>query len=313
MNVFASPGPEHAPRGPANPPGPLDEALFAGTVMAQAVRAARDLVACAETHPDLFSAKPIDTTTYHAVACANAFGSPDLEAGDLRIANRTALWIFGLDWLVDHKAAAREEIEDLNRRCLAVADGGEPVPGDGLTAFLAEIRDEVAASPAFPALRADWRTELDRLLDAGVREWDWKAAAAAGDTTALPTLNDYLDNADNFGSAWVNVSHWIVRADPATLAHVAPLRTISHEVQKALRLLNDLATYERDVAWGDLNAQMLGVGRAEAAARIGQIIEGCRDLLEPLREDCPEATAYLERQIGYSTAFYGVSDYWGAL
>ncbi|MFI0352454.1 terpene synthase family protein [Actinomadura sp. 9N407] len=307
MTAPAVPGPGH------RPPDLVQEAFGAGAVMAQAVRAGRDLVACAEAHPDLFSAKPIDATTYHAVACANAFGSPDLDARALRVANRTSLWIFGLDWLVDHKAAAREEIEDLNRRCLAVADGGDPVPGDGLTGFLAEIRDEVAASPAFPELRADWRAQLARLLEAGAREWDWKAAAASGDKAALPSFDTYLDNADNYGSAWVNISHWIVRADPATLAHTGPLQTISREVQKVLRLLNDLATLDRDMTWGDLNAQMLGVDGAGITARIGEVVEGCRTLLAPLRNECPEPVAYLERQIGYSTAFYGVSDYWGSL
>ncbi|GAA3964053.1 hypothetical protein GCM10023085_53290 [Actinomadura viridis] len=292
---------------------PAREALGAGTVLAQAVRAARDLAACAVAHPDLFSAKPIDDTLFNAVACANAFGSPELGAADLRIANRTSLWIFGLDWLVDHKAVAREEIEDVNRRCLAVLDGGEPLPGDGLTRFLAEIRDEVAASPAFPALRDDWRAQFVRLLEAGAREWEWKTAASAGDRAALPSFDDYLDNADNYGSAWVNVSHWIVRADPATLAHAGPLQVISREVQKVLRLLNDLATYERDVTWGDLNAQMLGVDREGVTARIGETVERCHALLEPLRDACPEAADYLERQIGYSTGFYGQSDYWGAL
>jgi hypothetical protein len=284
-----------------------------GAVMAQAVRAARDLAACAEAYPDLFSAKPIDGTLFTAVACANAFGSPELSAERLRIANRTSLWIFGLDWLVDHVATSREEIDDLNRRCLAVADGGDPPPGDGLARFLADIRDEVAASAAFDALRADWRAQLARLLEAGAREVGWKASAAAGDRGALPSFDTYLDNADNYGSAWVNISHWIVNGDPVTLAHADRLQVISREVQKILRLLNDLATLERDVTWGDLNAQLLGVGEEALTARIDEIVEHCRTLLGPLRGDCPEAVDYLERQIGYSTGFYGTSDYWGSL
>ncbi|XVQ11936.1 terpene synthase family protein [Spirillospora sp. CA-255316] len=292
---------------------PLRAARGRGAVMAQAVRAARDLAACAEAHPDLFSAKPIDGTLFTAVACANAFGSPELSAARLRIANRTSLWIFGLDWLVDHVATAREEIDDINRRCLAVADGGDPAPGDGLARFLAEIRDEVAAAPAFAALRDDWRAQLARLLEAGAREWDWKAAAASGDRSALPSFDAYLDNADNYGSAWVNISHWIIGGDPATVAHADRLQVISREVQKVLRLLNDLATLERDLTWGDLNAQLLGVDRDAMTARIETIVEGCRTLLDPLRDDCPEAVAYLERQIGYSHGFYGLSDYWGSL
>ncbi|TDC50758.1 terpene synthase [Actinomadura sp. KC345] len=293
--------------------GPLRAAQGHGTVLAQAVRAARDLAACAEAYPDLFAAKPIDGTLFTAVACANAFGSPKLSASQLRIANRTSLWIFGLDWLVDHVATTREEIDDLNRRCLDVADGREPSPGDDLARFLADIRDEVAASPAFAALRGDWRSQLVRLLESGAREVEWKASASSGDRDALPSFEVYLDNADNYGSAWVNISHWIVNGDAATLAHVDRLQVVSREVQKILRLLNDLATLERDKVWGDLNAQMLGADAGALTARIEEIVGHCRAMLEPLRGECPEAVDYLERQIGYSTGFYGTSDYWGSL
>ncbi len=292
--------------------GPMRDAFGAGTVMAQAVRAARDLVACVEAHPALFSSDALDATTCNALACANAFAAAGVDAPGMRILNRTALWLFGLDWRVDHKAAAREEIEDINRRVLAVLDGADPAPGDELTPFLAEIRDELAASPAFPALRAAWREDLVRVLEAGLREWEWKTAAASGDRDRLPSLDGYLANADNIGSAWVNLSHWIALADPATIANLEPLREVSREVQKALRLLNDLATYERDLAWGDLNAIMLDTDRAGVSARIDEIIRYCRRLLGPLRDPCPDGTAYLERQLGFNIAFYGVSDYWGS-
>ncbi|MGI5165428.1 terpene synthase family protein [Spirillospora sp. CA-253888] len=293
----------------ASPGGEPGAARAAGATMAQAVRSARDLAACAERHPDLFAADPIDETLYNAVAAANAFGSPWLTAQDLRIANRTSLWIFGLDWLVDHKATDRARIDELNARCLAVADGGAPGP-DGLSRFLAEIRDEVAAAPAFTALRGAWREQLRLLLECGAVEWTWKSRLADG---PRPTFDEYLDNAHNYGSAWVNISHWIVRGDAATLEHIDELQAVSHLVQQVLRLLNDLATYERDLTWGDLNAQMLGADKAGITARLGEIVERCRELLRPLAPACPEAVAYLERQIGYSTGFYGISDYWGAL
>ncbi|MFD0904119.1 terpene synthase family protein [Actinomadura sediminis] len=291
----------------------MRDARTSGTVMAQAVKCARDLARCADEHPDLFDAKPIDETLFNAVACANAFGSPWLAADGLQIAARTSLWIFGLDWLVDHVATSRAEVEDVNRRCLAVAAGGDPVPGDGLTRFLAEIRDEVAAAPAFERLRGDWLAQLGRLLDCGAREWAWKAARSSGGAPSGPTFEEYLDNADNYGSAWVNISHWTVHADRGVLRHIGELQVVSREVQKILRLLNDLATYERDVTWGDLNAQMLGADRDRITARIGELVDRCRELTRPLRADCPEAVAYLERQIGFSTGFYEMSDYWGSL
>jgi hypothetical protein len=290
----------------------MREALAAGTVMAQAVKSARDMAEWAKAYPNLFSAKPIDDTLFNGVACANAFGSPRMTAGELRMVNRVSLWFFGLDWMVDHLATSRAEVDDITRRCLDVADGDPSAADDELTGFLAEIRDELAASPTYVALHEDWRDELGRSLHAMAREWSWKTARAT-DGADPPTFDEYLENADNFGSAWVNVSHWIAGGDHLLLGHVKRLREAGREVQKVLRLLNDLATYERDLSWGDLNVLMLGVDRADVAGRIALLVDRCQELIGPLRAVCPEQAEYLERQIGFSSGFYEFGDYWGAL
>jgi hypothetical protein len=278
-----------------------------GAICAVAARSQRDLQGCATRHPELFAAKPFDGALFGTVALANAFGSPGDPADRLRIANRTSLWIFALDWLVDYRADSRAEVEEVLAGCRAVGDGGDPVPGLPLTAFLAEIRDELAGAPAFARLRPVWRDELERMLRSMALEWEWKSAGAR------PSLAEYLDNADNFGSTFVNVSHWIHTGGPSWPAHLDELREASREVQRVLRLLNDLATYERDVTWGDLNALLLGADRAAVTARIGALVEHCHELLGPLRGPCPREAVYLERQIGYSMGFYGATDYWGEL
>jgi terpene synthase-like protein len=289
----------------------LREATGHGRIVALAVACQRDLSRCAEAYPLLFAAKPFDATLFGAVASANAFGAPWVAAEDLRIANRTALWIFGVDWLIDHVATSEAEVDDIVRRCVAVAEGGPPTPGDDLTRFLADIRDTLAEAPAFRELRSEWRAELARMLAAMAREWAWKSARSAGGTA--PSLEEYLENADNFGSSWVNVAHWIFTGDQRTLDHLEQLRAAGREVQRVLRLLNDLATYERDVGWGDLNALMLGVDRDGVTARVAASVDRCRELIKPLRSLSPEQAVYLERQVGYSRGFYGAADYWGAL
>jgi hypothetical protein len=50
---------------------------------------------------------------------------------------------------------------------------------------------------------------------------------------------------------WVYVTHWIATADPEKLKEQAePLQAANRQVQRALRLLNDLATPERDTDFG---------------------------------------------------------------
>ncbi|MGI5492695.1 terpene synthase family protein [Microtetraspora malaysiensis] len=297
--------------------GDADELLAAtlnGKTAAVAAKCQRDLRACAAEYPDLFPGSPFDDTLFGTVALANAFGSPGEPADRLRIACRTALWIFAADWLIDYVAKSKHEIDAIVEGCLAVADGD--APGTPLTRFLADIRAELAGAPAFEPLGTLWRDELERMLVAMAREWDWKTGLGAG-TDAVPpeapTFEQYLDNADNFGSTFVNVSHWIFLGEPAALGRLDELREASGEVQRVLRLLNDLATYERDRTWGDLNAQMLGVTREYVRERVAFHAAAARKRLQPLTDVCPGEVVYLERQIGYSAGFYGITDYWGHL
>ncbi|MBX7266092.1 terpene synthase [Micromonospora sp. Llam7] len=276
-----------------------------GRICALAAKGQRDLAKVAAAYPDLFPAPPFDATLFGNVAMAIAFGAPWCEPDQLRITNRAVLWGFAVDWLVDHEARSRDEIDRLTARCLAVTDGGVPEAGDPLGAFLAELRDELAAVPAFAAHRDRWREEVRKVLAAMAREWDWKQAP-----DQLPGFEEYLDNAANLACTVVNVVHWIHDDDPVTLDHVGPLLAASDQVQRILRLVNDLGTYERDLRWGDLNALML-VPRSDVERRIGELTAQARRMLVPLRASTPVAADYLARQIGFSSGFYRSTDFWG--
>jgi hypothetical protein len=269
----------------------------------------RDLLRCAAAYRDLFPDDPFEPALFSAVPLATAFGAPWCTADQLRMANRTSLWIFAVDWLIDCQADSRDEVQDIVRKCLAVVDSGEPVPGDSLTRFLADIRDELAKASLFATLGSIWRDQLNRMLTAMAREWDWKSARTLHGGTG-PTFQEYLANADNYGSSLVNVAHWIVTGDSYPVDHLEELRLASGEVQQVLRLLNDLASYRRELAWRDLNALMLGVDRVEVAERITVLVNRCRASHRRLAADDPTAAVYLDRQIGYSMGFYKMTDYW---
>jgi hypothetical protein len=293
----------------------IQAAALCGETTAVALTCQRDLLSCVAAYPDLFPEKPFDAALYNAIALANAFGSPGLPGDRLRIANRATLWVFAVDWLIDCVMDSRDAVDGVISDSLRVADG--VVTDSSLTRFLADIQAELASGAMFPAtyraMRSVWRDRLLRLLEASKREWEWKSAHSAGDASALPTINDYLDNADNFGSTFVNVSHWIFTGDTVTLDHLDELLVASDEVQRVLRLLNDLATYERDLKWGDLNVLMLGSNRGQVNELVDALIDNAREGLRPLMKRCPREAVYLERQIGYSLGFYGAGDYWGRL
>jgi Terpene synthase family 2, C-terminal metal binding len=281
-------------------------AVESGRICAVAGQTQRQMRGWAAAYPGLYSAKAFDPALYSTLALATAFSGPWLDAGQQRMANRVTLWCFGLDWLVDYVATTPGEARGIADRCTAVAGGAAPPEGDELTAFLAEIRDELAAAEGYGVLSGVWRDELRRMLAAMVRECEWKAGEAA-----TPTFEEYLGNADNLGFSFVFAAHWT--ATEPTPADVPATRAASWAVQRVIRLLNDLATYERDVSWGDLNALMLGVDRAEVGERVTALAGAARHLIRPLRGEQPRVADYLERQMEFCMGFYGVTDYWGSL
>lgn len=289
----------------------LADAQEQGRICGLAMRGQRDLQAQAAAHPELFPADPFDPMLFANISLAIAFGAPWCTAEQLRGANRIVLWGFALDWLIDHRARSRGEVDDLVARCLAVADGESPAAGDQLGAYLAAVQAELATAPAFAAHRPVWQDCLRATVRAMAQEWAWKHAWRSRGRSALPSLDDYLANADNHACTIVNIGHWVYTGDEATLACLPELVAVSNEVQRALRLVNDLGTYERDLRWGDLNAILLVEDRAAVQERLVALVADCRRRLVPLQSSCPREADYLARQIGFSSGFYQLADFWG--
>jgi hypothetical protein len=283
----------------------IQAAAAAGRTSAAAGAGQRDLQSWAAQEPELFPPRPFDATLFGTLSAANAFSAEDLPAAKLTMLNRGALWGFAVDWQIDYVLKSADEVDGVVGRCLAVADGAAPV--DGLTRLLEHLRAQVASGTDDGASLDAWGEELSRMLAGMRREWGWRAAGHR------PTLDEYLDNADNLGSAFVNIGHWLVTTPDLELSHLADVTSALRAEQKVIRLLNDLGTVDRDVAWGDLNALLLGVERPEVAARVEALVRQTQDTLLPLVASEPRLVAFLRRQIGFCSGFYGVTDYWGQL
>ncbi|MFI2663878.1 terpene synthase family protein [Micromonospora carbonacea] len=291
-------------------PDQLSAAAEQGRICALAAQGQRDLQRHADRYPDLFAGRAFDATLFSSIALAIAFGAPWCTAEQLRVTNRMVLWGFALDWRIDYLATSRADVDRVVAGALAVAEGASPDADDPLGRLLAGLRDDLAESPAFAESGDAWRAAVRRTVTAMAREWDWKTARDR-DGAPLPGFTEYLANADNLACTVVNVAHWIRTGDAETHRRLDRLVTVSDEVQRVLRLVNDLATYERDLEWGDLNALLLVDDRAEVDQRIVELVERCTELLAPLSGGCPLQAAYLARQIGFSSGFYRSADFWG--
>ncbi|MEU1813392.1 terpene synthase family protein [Micromonospora aurantiaca (nom. illeg.)] len=278
-----------------------------GRIYSLAAQGQSDLQQRAQAYPSLFPNPPVDDAMLSALALSTAFIAPWCTAEQLRVANRASLWVTAEDWQIDHAATTIDDVYSSVSACLAVADGATlDVGNSALGQFLAEIRDELATVVGFSELRPLWCEALRRLLTADAREWQWRQLQHR------PSLSEYLDNADNYGATFVNISHWIFTADAETRSHLPDLIAASREVERILRLSNDLASYERDLRSGDLNALLL-VGKEEVSGQLRDRIKACRDLLHALESICPQEAVYLAREVGFTTGFYHGTDFWGSV
>ncbi len=278
-----------------------DEAFELGRTCALAAECGRDLRRCAQMYDELFPAATFDGDFYTAHSLAAAFSAPWASADRLKMAGRTALWVLALDRLVDHTACSLEQVNVLIRECLAVADGA--APADAVTRFLADLRDELATVEEFGDLRRLWRDQLARMLAGMARAWVWR------DTRAAITLPRFVDNADSRGTCFVDLSHWIYAGDPWAKGHLEELRAASGLVQRYLHLLGDLASYRRDVSWGDLNVLTLGVSRDEVADAMAGLAGEADGLIGRVRERSPRAADYLWRQMGFNAGYHNISGF----
>ncbi|MEV0349720.1 terpene synthase family protein [Nonomuraea sp. NPDC050680] len=281
------------------PDDELKEAYELGLACALAAECGRDLRRCAQMYGGLFPPAAFDSDFYTALALTGAFSAPWATSEALKIVNRTSLWVSAVDRLVDHTTTTRSQVEALARDCLAVADGA--APRAAVSRFLADLRDELATVKDFEVLHPLWRDQLGGMFEAMARAWVWR------DTRAVPTFARYLDNADSRGSCFVDLSHWIYAGDEWARRHLEELRAVSAHVQRYLHLLGDLASYRRDVSWGDLNVLMLGVSHAEVADAMGELAREALELLKPVHERSPRTAAYLRRQIGFNAGLHGIS------
>lgn len=288
----------------------LVDAAEQGRICSVAARGQRDLQAQVATYPGLFPDPPVDATMLSALALSTAFIAPWCSASDLRTANRASLWVTAEDWRIDSETTSLEDVTATVTACLAVAAGDAPADGDELTRFLADIRDDLATAPLFGRLSHLWQDELRRMLGAEIREWRWRAGRSAN-AADLPSPDDYLANAAGYGATWVNISHWIATGAVETEEQLVTLGAASQEVEKVLRLVNDLASHERDIKAGDLNILMLGIDEHEVRRQAADLADRCHRLLDPLTDTIPQQVLYLRRVLGFTTGFYHGTDFWG--
>lgn len=174
---------------------------------------------------------------------------------------RLCLWIFTLDDLFDEHMVSHADLIERAERYRALAHREIPCPtGDSLASALCEVRDDLASYPLFDSLGSEWANALCGTINGMLREYRWSLAYGRGhDPRApLPSYAEYVSiGRYSIGGPPHMWAALITADDASTPAHMEHLRAMEQLASTCIRLANDLQSYQKEAAEGQINALVI--------------------------------------------------------
>jgi hypothetical protein len=167
---------------------------------------------------------------------------------------RLSLWVFTVDDLFDEGHVPQGELIERAERYRALIHREIPCPpNDSLAAALCDIRDDLARYPLFNSLGTEWASALCATIDGMLAEYRWSLVGAR-----LPTYAEYVINGRySIGGPPHMWAATITADDASTPAHLDHLRAMEQLASTSIRLANDLQSFEKEVAEGQINSLII--------------------------------------------------------
>lgn len=271
-----------------------------------------------------------------ALSTALAFASavPQLPAADYLPLSKMTLWIFGVDDITDERLITLADIQRQAKNWYAIAkdgacDGNKSADNGELTTILWEMRDKLSNSHLFEPLHEQWASSLQDVLVGILQEYQYGLDYTAHGVQLLPSLDEYL----HYGRCSIGVPGWaltalIILGDPAAKENFESAREAIHYAGAAIRLYNDLKSFDREVLEGNINSiVILHAGLqskkdpyateasllAEAKQSVLQLADSyaqkCYDLTERLQTGSRQFQEAIARTVSFHAYFYEEHDY----
>jgi hypothetical protein len=243
-----------------------------------------------------------------AMALSIAVIAPWSDAESLKLPARIAVWLYGVDDLIDVHTVGLEEVDDALARCVQVASGGPRDDSHPVLASLSDICADLREKPIYPDLSALWAEKFASCMQGMRYSWLIGREQAA----AKPSLAEYLEHADSI-LKWITIlTLWICTAERDILDQLDVLIPAGDDTSVIIRLANDVATSKREQREGIGNAVFL-VGARQVRAEISRRRRALEQRLAPLIEIGYTPALILTRSADWAASFYGVADFRAAV
>jgi hypothetical protein len=195
------------------------------------------------------------------VALVTSTVAPRVSPTDSLLIAKSAFWIFGADDITDERAISLTELQQQIEQWRLIANSGSSNKidhSDDLSMLLFEIREELSKFRLFEPLREHWSSELPRIPEAMLQEYQNGLQYSAHGDSALPSLDEYLD----WGLHSIGIPFWIltimiVSDDPSVMEHFEPINKAIEYASVAIRLYNDLRTFDKEMQEAGVNSILI--------------------------------------------------------
>lgn len=287
---------------------PYPAAAQCAPIAVLAMKVLADLRAWAAEYPRILQAVPMES---QAISAATI--SPWRGAGQLRLPARMYVWAYAMDDHVEQNVQSLDELDDLFGRCDAIIRSGGHDDSHPLLAALSGWQSELARYPLYPRLASLWAGKFAETLRG--ERYDWIAGRARDRGEGPSDPAEYLSHAASVNVFLTHFPYWGTSDQVDLLDNLAVLTSALEETEVAIRLANDLATFERErTEPGQNNILMYDTSRQWVHGELVRHAQTARHLLDPLTAAGFRPATELLRLLDWSITFYNGADFrgWGS-
>ncbi len=244
------------------------------------------------------------------------------------IVGKLILFIFAVDDLADERLLSLADFNKAAQAWQEIAQHGKArvntVEDSGLSAMIGEIHDDLSQFPLFPDFVSLWASRLGQLCEAMAKEYTFGVEHQASGGQTLPPFDEYVAGGiHSVGFPFWGTSILILLSEPTTLVQLNKINELILQTGAAIRLYNDVRTYQKEVQEANINAitilqkalsgklpdcsneELLGRAQANVLRLAGQYAENCFALSEQAVSDTGQFENMIRRIVAFHANFYG--------
>lgn len=265
------------------------------------------------------------------IALVIATVMPRLDQSCSALMTKLALWVFGVDDMIDEGAVPLVELQEkVIEQCHLIANGSPSnriIDSDELAAMLSGIRKDLSEYRLFEPLCEHWSTNVRLLVEAMTEEYQYGLRYSTSGACALPSLEEYLQHGIySSGVPLMASTLFIILNDPSVEQCFDSINEPITCASAAMRLYNDVKTFEKETQESKINSVLIGYhamldenpGTTEQSVSrakhyISQMADSyaqrCYDLTRRIGTESGQFEEIIHHLVAFHASYYREHDY----